>query len=241
MFAVEIITSRNNFCDQGAFDNPALHPLGRVTSKPETDPLPKFFRLDHAGAFLDPDQAIGWNLGNLLGRPVGPADLQIGGRGVAQPEVQPQVVHGIEAGLAQHFLSLPLVAVIRRDPRADRAAIGFHADQFHFQPVMIAAHIVAQQRRRLVEIDDQDVDVAVIIEIAKRAAAAGMDGGYARPRLFDQLFKFAIPQVAENDARRLERIRGQPLLHFRIDAARWPRTDRDFRRYPGRRCRRPSR
>ena len=34
--------------------------------------------------------------------------------------------------------------------------------------------IVAQQRWRLVQIDDQDVDVAVVIEIAERAAAAGV-------------------------------------------------------------------
>src|ERR1035437_3350898 len=34
-----------------------------------------------------------------------------------------------------------------------------------------AAHIVAQQRRRLVHVDHQDVDVAIVIEVAECHAA----------------------------------------------------------------------
>jgi hypothetical protein len=85
--------------------------------------------------------------------------------------------------------------------------------------VIGAAHVVAQQRGRLVQIHDQDIDVAIVIEIAEGHAAAGMRLGDAGPRQVAQFFEFAVSQIAKNHAGRFVGRVGRLLLHFGIDHA----------------------
>src|SRR5579862_3144793 len=110
---------------------------------------------------------------------------------------------------------------MQRDARADRAAVGLDANQLHLQPVIAAGKIVAQQGRRLVHVHDQDVDISVIIEIAKGAATAGVRSRYSGTRLIDQLFELPARESAKHDARRAVRIAGKLDLDFRVDAARY--------------------
>ena len=52
--------------------------------------------------------------------------------------------------------------------------------------MIIARDVVAEQRRRLVQVDDDHVEIAIVIEIAKRYAAAGMDFGHGRAREIEE-------------------------------------------------------
>ncbi len=139
--------------------------------------------LRDSGALGHVDQLIRRHPGQFLDLSQRPANLDIGGVGGAEAEVQPAVVDREIGGLAQHFLRLHRIAVAHRDPRADGAAVGFDARQLDLEPVVAAGHVVAQERRRLILIDDQDVDVAIVIEIAEGTAAAGVRGFDARVRL----------------------------------------------------------
>ena len=78
-----------------------------------------------------------------------------------------------------------------------------HADQLHLEPVPRRGprKIVAQQRGRLIQVHDEDVDVAIVVEVAESAAAAGMRRGDAGPGFVDQLFEFALPRLRKTSAR----------------------------------------
>jgi len=76
--------------------------------------------------------------------------------------------------LVDHFLKLLLLPIAGQHTRTDRTAIAAGSDQLHLNPAGIASKVVGQQGGRLVEIDNQDVEIAVIIEIAKGTAAAGV-------------------------------------------------------------------
>src|SRR6202034_2037979 len=107
-------------------------------------------------------------------------------------EMQPRIAGGIIARLADYLLRLYPSVVTRRNPRADGSTVRLYADQLDLQPVVVPAHVVAKQRRRFVQIDNQHVDVAVIIEIAEGASAAAVRSRDAGTGGFDQLLKLAI-------------------------------------------------
>src|SRR5882762_4903262 len=68
------------------------------------------------------------------------------------------------------------------DARANGAAVGFCAYALDFEPVVFGAAIVAEERGRPVHVDDGDVDVSVVVEIAERGASAAVrlnEGGPA--------------------------------------------------------------
>ena len=83
------------------------------------------------------------------------------------------------------------------DTSADGAAIGFGSDQFHFDPMIgLIADVIAQQGRGLVQINDQDVDIPVVVEVAvegdrngyrppvpSRSSRAELVGSIVEPRL----------------------------------------------------------
>ena len=84
------------------------------------------------------------------------------------------IIAGVIAGLAHDSLSLDFRAVMSDDASSDCAAVRLHALQLNLEPVLLAVQIVSQQRWRLVHVDDQHVDVAVIVEVAEGAAAAAV-------------------------------------------------------------------
>jgi len=59
---------------------------------------------------------------------------------------------------------------------------------------------IAQERRRLIAIHDNDVDIAIIIEAPKSSSATLMLGGNGGPGLIAQFYKSAIVLVAEENA-----------------------------------------
>ena len=83
----------------------------------------------------------------------------------------------------------------------------------------MAAEVVAKERRRLIHVHDEDVDVAIVVEIAKGHAAAGVDFGNAGAGLFEQFFEFAAAQIPEHHVGRLVGGIGEFLFHLGIDHA----------------------
>ena len=107
--------------------------------------------------------------------------------------MQPRVVDRIKTRLAQHLLDLNLTSVAHQHASSDRAAIRFCAHQLELEPVVRAAEVIAQQRRRLVEIDYQDVQISIIVEVTEGAPPAAMLGGYARAGFLHKFFEGSIP------------------------------------------------
>src|SRR5207249_3446002 len=75
---------------------------------------------------------------------------------------------------------LPAAAGLHHDRRPDAGAVGAGALELHLDPPVGPGIVVAEQRRRLVHVHDQHVDVAVVVEVAEGGPAAGVDR--ERPR-----------------------------------------------------------
>ena len=122
---------------------------------------------NYAGAFADDHKNAGGHFRNLFDRSVWPANFQAGSGSGAEPEMQPPVVDRKVRRLRQHGLHLLASPYVATTCAPIALRLDCNAHQQDLQPVACPAQIVAQQRRRLVEIHDQNIDIAVIIEIAE--------------------------------------------------------------------------
>jgi hypothetical protein len=52
----------------------------------------------------------------------------------------------------------------------------FYSLKSNLDPAVAGRGVVAQQRRRLIDVHDQDIHIAVVIEVAKGKAAAAVAG-----------------------------------------------------------------
>lgn len=127
--------------------------------------------------------------------------------------------------MSKNLLNLLFAAV----PHSTLAPIALRLDltplSLHFDPVVVAEDVVSEQRRRLVEIEDHEVQVAIVIEIAHAAAAAGVRRGNTRTGVgaVQQFFKSAVSKITKQDARAAVGKLRQLLFHFRINAAGDPK------------------
>src|SRR5581483_2881310 len=133
--------------------------------------------------------------------------------------MQSRIIGGIKAGLAQNRLSLCFAAVVDQNPRADSASIRLHTFELHLEPILFSTQIVPQQRRSFIQIHNQNVDVAIIVEIPESASAAAMGRRYAMSRSVDEFLELAVPQVSKHSARRLVGILRQLAFNFGINVA----------------------
>src|ERR1700733_3526669 len=133
--------------------------------------------------------------------------------------MQPRIIAGVVAGLTDESLSLNPISVVRNDSSSDRASIRFHSLEFDLEPVLFALKIVSQKRRWLIHVHDKYVQVAVVIEIAKRTAAAAMSRSNPFATLRFQFFKSAVAEVTEQNAWRFVGIQRQRLFNLGIHAA----------------------
>src|SRR5207245_1526559 len=123
---------------------------------------------DDAFAFLDEDDLVGLDVFE------GFEELDV--FRFADAKVHAQIVLRKIAAAATHFVDLRMQTLLARkmrdtfDARADAAAIGFRADGFDFDPVVGGAGIATQQLRKIVDGVDDDVEVAVIVEVAEGAS-----------------------------------------------------------------------
>ena len=82
------------------------------------------------------------------------------------------------------------------DSRAECVAIDLPY-KFDLQPRSRGETVIAQQRRRTVDIVDENIQIAIVIEIAQRGAASGPRLLERRAGAFSDAFEGAVSQVAE--------------------------------------------
>src|ERR1700690_524148 len=111
--------------------------------------------------------------------------------------MQPRIVRRVKARLAGERLRLNLFSVMDQHARANCAAVGNGANKFDFQPVMRTSNIVAKERGRLVQVDDQDVEIAVVVKIAERASAAAVNIRERGPGLFAEFLERPVSQISK--------------------------------------------
>ncbi len=104
----------------------------------------------------------------------GPADFEeLDGFGFADAEVDAQIVLGKIPAAAADFVDLGMETFFAGemgdafDASADAAAIGFCADGFYFDPIVAGAGVAAKELRVIVDGVDDDVKIAVVVEIAE--------------------------------------------------------------------------
>ena len=84
------------------------------------------------------------------------------------------------AGRAVDRAPLGFTARLQADASADPIAVVLAAKDLHHEIVSRISPIIAQQSRRVVELDDEEVDIAVVVVVAKAGAAT--DFGLRQPR-----------------------------------------------------------
>ena len=110
---------------------------------------------------------------NRAGPAIGPSDLHgVGLRRAAKPEVPARVLLGKVAGPALHQSSLNQLAGAHRHLSADGGGIRPGTLQPNNQPVAGVGGLVAQDLRAAVQIGDDDINAAVVVEIPRCDTAA---------------------------------------------------------------------
>src|SRR5450432_2956601 len=137
----------------------------------------------------------------MLYEPIWPANLDISDCLFAKTEMQSWIIAREITGLAHERLHLHSISVTHQDACANRAAVGLGADELNLEPVVFLGTIVAQQRRRFIDIHDDHVHIPVVVEISKSATTAGVRRRHSRASLLYQSFKSAVPQIPKDDPR----------------------------------------
>ena len=86
--------------------------------------------------------------------------------------MQPEIIAGKKARLALNLLGLGCISCLDDDPSADGTAIGVRTNEFHLQPAVPGQNVIPKQGRWLIQIDNQDVEIAIVVEITEGAASA---------------------------------------------------------------------
>src|SRR5690349_14299139 len=82
------------------------------------------------------------------------------------------------------------------DAGADAAAVGFRADRADFDPIVFVRGVATDELRRSVDAIDDEVEVAVVVEVAEGAAARRRWDGDAGAGVERNVFKTAVAQIA---------------------------------------------
>ena len=118
-------------------------------------------------------QAIGWKLLPLPARPAGQADLDVDRTCVVvEPEGGSQVVLRQKAPAGTDLTELLSAAAGDRHLCADRESIAGRRYGPHRHPVVLRRLPILEQRRRVVDVADDEVEIAVVVEIPHGKPAA---------------------------------------------------------------------
>src|SRR5437762_13314609 len=84
---------------------------------------------------------------------------------------------------------------------------------------MFPADIVAQQRRGLIQVDNQHVHIAIIVEVAKGTSATAARVCHAGTSRLNQFFERVIAEITKHGAWRLVRILWQLSFYLWVQDA----------------------
>jgi len=133
---------------------PAASFAPRCPASPFDDPV----------ALADGQNLVDINVGELFnllrGRPLHFNQIDL--RRLSDAKVQAQIALGHHAGSAVDLVHLPVLADGHIGACAKGCTIALRSDQLELDPVVLISAIIAQQRRRIVHVADDNVDVAVV-------------------------------------------------------------------------------
>ena len=113
--------------------------------------------------------------------------------------MHPKIVLRKIAAAAAYFLDLRTVGGRERDPGANGVAVGSRSDQLQRAPVQASTHIEPEEIGRRVHVVDNHVDVAIVIEVGERGAAAGGRRRDRRAELRRDVLEATVAEVSIDD------------------------------------------
>src|SRR5579864_4772290 len=133
-----------------------------------------------ARALLHVDKLVGLDVLDGVDLAAGPVDLQhVDLVRLAKAEMNPQIALREIAAATADFVDLLVRLVLAGYFRyafqacSDSSAIGLRANSAHFEPVVAGTQVAAHELRVIVHGVDDDVQVAIIVKVAKSATARG--------------------------------------------------------------------
>src|SRR5262249_31178663 len=134
--------------------------------------------------------------GETIDDAAGPMDFNVRLRRRSNSEMNAQIVLGDVAAAAAYFVHLPVTGCRAINPRADTRTIRLHADGLHLDPVRLHRLVASQKLWRVVDTVDEHIDIAIVIEVSERAAAARDLLQDPRSALHGNVCEFAVSQIA---------------------------------------------
>src|ERR1035438_4957414 len=143
-------------------------PIGRT----HTDSVPSIsLPWQDAAGFVYGEELVGGHIGKLLTGAGGPLHFNRCGGRFPQPEGQRQVARRTVAGAGAHHIPLLARRTLYAHHGADAVAIRLRTGEPHVQPVVAVAAVIAKQVCGAVIGGNQDVEIAVAVEIREGGAA----------------------------------------------------------------------
>src|SRR5271169_4788342 len=130
-----------------------------------------------------------------------------------------QVALRHDAGAAVDFVHLRMLADNHAHTPSNGGAIAFGSHQLDLDPVLLVASIIAKQRWRIVHVQDEGVDVAVVVVVAEGGAAAGKMLGDAGSHFRRYVFEAAIAEIPVNESRILVSLAEAVVINLRVDVS----------------------
>src|SRR5207248_11366820 len=106
---------------------------------------------------------------------------------------------------------------VNGDARADGHAVALRSNQFKKNAMESAGVLVFQERRWFAGVEQQDVDVAIVEDIAKGRAPARVKRKCGKARFLADLVKSAVAIVAMEEQRLLEAGTGVQRIDLRSE------------------------
>src|SRR5580700_11207031 len=131
--------------------------------------------------------------------------------------MDPGIIRRCKATTAEDISALCLAGGFQIDRRADSIARAlWSSQQSQFYPVMVVVIDVAQERGWHIDVIHDNIDLAVVKQIAKCGAPRGHYDG--KPRVFDGRYKFELLSRNIAEKKRSLREAGAPVVpvHFRV-------------------------
>src|SRR5262249_33965957 len=126
-----------------------------------------------SGTFLQRVIAVDGEIRPRFVLTVGPANFDTLDRPrLTEPEVHTQIVLRVVAAAAAHLLPLHTLARHQANARADGVTVRTGSDQLQRNPVSLSRSIESKQVRKIVDVVDDDVEVAVVVEVGECRAAS---------------------------------------------------------------------
>src|SRR5262249_7628065 len=116
-------------------------------------------------------------------------------RRLPNSEMDAKIVLRDVAAAAADFVHLPVTGRRAINPRPDTRTIRFHPDGLHLHPVRLHRLMAAKKLWHIVDAVDEHIDIAIIIEVSERAAAARDFFQDPRSAFHGNVREFAVSQI----------------------------------------------